>query len=272
MNIEGVGAQLYVWSQVLGKEGKSVEGNFDGVLRDVRDAGLDGAEWNLSAAGDPECAASLKRAYDAQGLRIPSLYSGGSYHIREDAARTVAETLRLAAFAAEIGCPAVTANPNPIGRDKTDDELRIQAEHLNRLGEGLRNLGMELFIHNHDPEIRNHAREFRSNLALTDPNLVHFCVDTHWVYRGGEDPVALLREAVHRTRSLHLRNSVNGVWSESFGDGDIDHRQIRQVLEEGNFRGWLLLELAYEGGTVLTRSLTENVRLAGAYLREIFTC
>jgi inosose dehydratase len=270
MTIQGVGTQLYVWSQVFGKENKPLEEHLDDALREVADAGIQGAEGNLSWVGSPEKATHVKGRYDRHGLTIPSLYHGGAYHTRDAAQKTVAETLELAAYARDIGVPAVNVNPNPIGREKTDDELKTQAEYLNRLGEGLRNLGMFLLIHNHDPEIRNDAREFRANAALTDPSVVFFCVDTHWVYRGGGDPVGLLREVIGRTRSLHIRQSQGGVWDETFRDGDIDHRAIRAVLEEGGFQGWLLLELAYEGKTTLTRPLVDNARLGRNYIREIF--
>ncbi|MBM3215675.1 TIM barrel protein [Candidatus Poribacteria bacterium] len=270
MELHGIGAQLYVWSQVFGKEGKSVEEDLDEALGEVVAGGFDGAEGNLAWAGTADKARRVRQLYDAHGLQIPSLYHGGAYHTVDDASRTIAETLSFARYAADIGCPAVNVNPNPIGRDKTGAELRIQADGLNRLGEGLRALGMSLYIHNHDPEIRNNAHEFRANVRLTDPALVSLCVDTHWVYRGGADPIGLLREVIARTRSLHVRQSQGGTWDETFRDGDIDHREIRRVLEEGEYSGWLLLELAYEQKTVLTRSLAENAKLARGYVREVF--
>jgi inosose dehydratase len=270
MEIEGIGTQLYVWGQVFGREGRSLDAHLDEALAQVAAAGFDGAEGSLSWTADAPRARAVAAAYRRCALRIPSLYHGGPYHSAAEAERTVAETLRLAAVARDLGCPAVNVNPNPIGRDKKDDELRTQAEHLNRLGAGLSDLGMELYIHNHDPEIRNNAREFRANAALTDPSLVRFCVDTHWVYRGGGDPVELLREVVERTRSLHIRNSERGVWSESLGDGDVDYAAVRAVLDAGRFRGWLLVELAYEGQTRITRPLVENARLAREYMRAVF--
>jgi len=270
MRIEGVGTQLYVWSQVFGRENRSLEEHLDEALRQVAEAELSGAEGNLSWVGSPEKARRVRRLYDAYRLALPSLYHGGAYHTPDAAQKTVAETLELARYACDIGVPAVNVNPNPIGRDKTDEELNTQAEFLNRLGEGLQQLGMFLMIHNHDPEIRHDAREFRANAALTDPSLVFFCVDTHWIYRGGGDPVALLGEVVGRTRSLHLRQSQGGIWDETLREGDVDHHAIRAVLEAGNFEGWLLLELAYEPKTTLTRPLVENARLGRRYLREVF--
>jgi inosose dehydratase len=129
---------------------------------------------------------------------------------------------------------------------------------------------MGLWLHNHAPEMRDEGRELRSNLDRTDPALVGFCADTHWIYRGGGDLLEYLERYGDRLGSLHLRNSVAGVWSETLGDGDLDHRAIAAKLAAARFDGPLIVELAIEEGTPQTRSLVENMRISRAYLREVF--
>ena len=51
--------------------------------------------------------------------------------------------------------------------------------------------GMRLMLHNHDADMTEGAREWRAILHHTDPKLVWFCVDVHWVYRGKQDPLVL---------------------------------------------------------------------------------
>ncbi|MDA1192998.1 MAG: sugar phosphate isomerase/epimerase [Candidatus Poribacteria bacterium] len=270
MNAQGVGTQLYVWSQVIAADGGKIDDRLDEVFADVAAAGIDAVEGWLSWVETPEKLAGVKQLAEKHGLAIPSLYTGGAYHSADDGAKAVARIAREAEIARELGCGMINTNPNPIGRDKTDDELKTQAANLNALGERLRSLDMALVIHNHDPEIRNDAREFRLNAEWTDPAFVSFCVDTHWIYRGGGDPVELLREVAERTLSVHLRNSTDGVWDESFGEGDIDHRAVRAVLEDARFNGWLFLELAYDKETPRTRPLRENARMGRDYIRDIF--
>ena len=105
--------------------------------------------------------------------------------------------------------------------------MKIQAAALDRLGGLLREMGMVLAYHNHDAELRNAAREFHHMLLGTDPQNMAFCMDVHWVYRGsGNSQVAVfdvLRLYGSRIRELHLRQSINGVWTETFCDGDIDY-------------------------------------------------
>lgn len=111
------------------------------------------------------------------------------------------------------------------------------------------------------------AREWRHLFKNTG---VSFCIDTHWVLRGGQDPMSIVREAGQRLASLHLRNSRNNVWTESFGDGDIDHQELAAYLKEIQYQGYLVIELAYQNETSITRPLEENLRLSRQYAEQVF--
>lgn len=270
MKIQGVATQMFVWGQVYGKAGKAVDENLDEIFGYISQAGYDGVEGGLSWTPDQKRADQLRQLLDKHSLRLPSLYHGGVYHERDEAEKTIEDTIRLAQFASQIGCPAVNVNPASIGREKTDDELRIQGEYLNRMGAALKEIGMSFYIHNHTPAIINNARELRADCEYTDPELVGLCLDTHWVYRAGVDPLSLMKEYPNRIKSLHIRNSRDGIWMESFGEGDIDHIAMKQVLQGIGYDGWLIVELAYEQDTKLTRSLPENSKLSREYVKKIF--
>jgi len=270
MSIKGIATQMYVWGQVYGREGRAVEENLDEVFGHIAEAGFDGVEGGLGLASSAEKVKILRQLLDKHSLRLPSLYHGGVYHVREEAEKTIKDTLGLARFAAEIGCPGVNVNPAAIGREKTDDELKVQCEYLNKMGEALKEIGMSFYIHNHTPAIVNNARELRANCDNTAPELVGLCLDTHWVLRGGVEPLGLMQEYPNRIKSLHLRNSKDGIWMEDFGDGDIDHLEMSKILSEIEYDGWLIIELAYEQKTQLTRSIQENSRRSRQYARKVF--
>jgi sugar phosphate isomerase/epimerase len=127
-----------------------------------------------------------------------------------------------------------------------------------------------MVVHQHAPELREEAREWRSELRNTNPDLVSFCVDVDWLKRGGQDPMALLKEAGKRIASLHLRSARNGVWMEELGDGDIDYRQVAAYMKEIGYQGYLVVELAYEKQTNPTRNLEENMRRSRLYAEKVF--
>ncbi len=177
--------------------------------------------------------------------------------------------LRRAWIAREHGLEVVVMNPDTTGREKSDEELATQARSLDELGAKLRELGLRLAIHTHDPEMRSGAREWYHILRNTRAENVSFCLDLHWVLRGGQDPLALLRAAGPRIIDLHLRNSRDGVWLEDFGAGDIDHAKVAEVLGEIRYRGTYTVELAYEGKTARTRTLEENLKRSLEFVRTV---
>jgi len=194
------------------------------------------------------------------------------FHEPGTAENTVSGIFEAAAFAAELGVSSITVNPASKGggAEKTDDELKIQAEYLDKMGSKLKTYDMSFFIHNHTPEIVSNAREFRSYCDLTDPDFVNVCMDVHWVLRGGVDPFQLTQEYGNRVGAMHVRNSKDGVWMEDFSDGDIDYPAYRDLLETFDYDGWITVELAYEAKTDITRPLVEDARISREYVREVF--
>jgi inosose dehydratase len=262
--------QLYVWTQVLGREGKKLGDALDRVLGEAKAAGYPAIEGDLSFFESPETAGRIQAALRKHGLKMPSVYTGGNLYDSAKAPSTVDSIVERAERAAPAGAAGITMNPDVIREGKTDDQLNTQAAWLNRLGERLHALNLGLWIHNHDPEMKDHGREARSNLDRTDPKRVGFCADVHWIWRGGGDPYEYLEKYGSRLGNLHLRNSHAGVWSEELGDGDLDYRRVAGILKEKQFSGPLVVELALEGGTPQTRPLVESQQISRAYVKAVF--
>jgi len=256
-----LGTQIYVWTQ----QKAAVEDALGGVRR----AGYDRLEM-MAQFFEPALLERTKAALRANRLELCSVYNGGPMHEAEGAEQTIAKTVALADVVKPLGVPAINFNPNPLSGPKTDAQLAVQARSLDRLGKELKQRGLRLTLHQHAPEMRDHAREWRYSLRNTDPDLVWFCVDVDWIKRGGQDPMTLLGEAGKRIASLHLRSARDGVWMEDFGDGDVDYRQVATYLKEIGYQGYLLVELAYEKATNPTRSLEEDLRRSRLYAEKIF--
>jgi inosose dehydratase len=261
-----VAAQLYVWTQQFRKERRTLAEGVAGALAATRRAGYEHVEL-MASFFDPGVREHTLPALKANALDAPIVYDGGPMHEPEAAEKTAAKTLELAAAAAPAGARIVNFNPSPKRDRKTLEELKTQARYLRRLEADLRARGVRLILHHHNPEMAEGAREWRFLLAETD---VPLCLDLHWAHRGGQDPMGLLREAGKRVASVHLRNSRQGVWTEDLGGGDIDYRPVADYLRNNGFAGYLVVELAYENGTAITRSLEENLRLSREWLAKVF--
>jgi inosose dehydratase len=263
---QGVSCQTYVWSQVLGAQKKKLGDCLDQVFGEIRSGGYGGVETMADFLDKPDLADLLAK----HRLRLTGVYSGGALHDREKAKPVLARLTGLGPRIKKLGCDVLVVNPDPIGREKTDAELATQTAMLTELGRELHESGVELNVHTHAPEMRSNGREFRSNLDNTDPSLVGLCADVDWIRRGGGDPYQLLTRYADRIGCCHLRNSVNGVWSESLGDGDIDYRRIAKIFADIRKRIYLTVELAYEQKTQRTRALAEDAALSRKYVRAVF--
>ncbi len=208
----------------------------------------------------------------SEGLRMPSLYVGGSLHERTGADRTIATALEVGSLCVPFGCKAIVNNPDPKPGDvsKTDAELRVQADSLNRMGRSLTQHGFELRVHHHTPQLTENAREWRHILQHTDPEYVSMCVDVDWAYEGGFQAIAFLKEVGQRLREIHVRSARNKVWLEDLEDSDIDYRSVAEYLKQNGLAPLIVVELAYRAATRITRPLPEDLRLSRIYAERIF--
>ncbi len=111
-------------------------------------------------------------------------------------------------------------------------------------------------------------------LLASDPKNVSLCLDAHWVYRGsGNSQVALfdvVRLYGKRIVELHIRQSKNGIWQETFTDGDLDYRRLASDLKAQSIRPLLVLEQCLEKGSPNTMGPVEAHRQDVAYAKSVF--
>jgi inosose dehydratase len=261
-----IAVQLYIF----GEPAQKVAEPLAEVLASAHRAGYENVQGWLAYYETEADAVKLSSLLEREHLIMPCAYAGGAMHTQEGADKAIETILRQARIAAKQGLEVVVHNPDPIQREKTDEELEIQARNLNRLGAGLNELGVRLTIHQHDPEMRSGAREWYHILKQTDPTKVYFCLDLHWVYRGKQNPYRLLEDAGNRVVDLHLRNSHEGLWAEDLGPGDIDYSRVKGILDRLQYKGYYTVELAYDPETKPTRSLEENLRRSFQFVSRGF--
>jgi inosose dehydratase len=262
-----VGSNIYGWGQYAQRDKKPLD--VEEVMSALRDAGYDYLEGFMDVK-QPEATAKFADQSKAKGLQPVSIYVGARLHEADQAGAEVSKVLAAAKVCQQAGFQVITCNPAPIGREKTDAELKTQAAALSELGEGLNALGLKLGIHHHMPEMANHAREFHYNFDHTKPSVVGFCYDVHWVWKGGVTPLDALKQYGDRVVTWHLRQSRDGVWWEDLDTGDIDYDAVTKYAREHKLPRRFTVELAIEPGTKITRSVVENHRRSREFVRKVF--
>ncbi len=222
------------------------------VLRQAPALGFDGIELASDFAWPAERWRSL---LDETGLELLSAMAGLSALENSWAERVE--------FYRALGCsrlivPGLTRDlMNPAG-------YREAARRLNTLGAELQRHGFTLGYHNHAWELdrsSNGARGIDTLLGETDPAVVRFEFDAHWLEFGGESAVEFIRRHASRVMAIHARDfSKRDRCETPAGHGDVDFPALIPLCAAND---WPVI-LEYEAGNAL-----EAVRCGATYLRGL---
>ncbi len=262
-----VGSNAYGWGQYAQRDKKPLD--LGEVMSALQDSGYDYLEGFMNV-NQPDENGKFADLMKAKGLQPVSIYAGARLHEAGKADAEVAKVLAAAKVCGQSGFKVLSCNPAPIGREKTEEELKTQAAALASLGEGLKAMGMKLGVHHHMPEMANKAREFHYDFQHTKPDVVGWCYDVHWVWKGGIMPLDALKEYGDRVVTWHLRQSRDGVWWEDLDTGDIDYEAVAKYAKQHKLARRFSVELALEPGTKITRSVVENHRRCREFVRRVF--
>ena len=267
---------IYPWLTFYRRQGRDFEANLESSIKKIKKSGADSLEPILST---PEKTVQLADVLIDQGVAMVSAYVNSKLHEKTDVQESINTVLKLARIAQDqMGTKIIVTNPIPIHWDgpenKNDDQIKLQGESLTNLGEALSREGLTLAYHNHDPELRLAGREFHHMLASTDPRYVKFCLDSHWIFRGSGDSNVALYDVIKlygdRIVELHVRQSREGIWTETLGDGDIDYSFLTKVIREIGIHPLVTVEQAVEENSPNTMDSLAAHKISHAIARDIF--
>lgn len=192
-----VGLQLYSVRQSLAADPW-------GTLESIAEAGFKYLEAaNHNARNDPGVgfdvpAKDLREKLAALGLSIVGC------HINP-----LDETIlpRALEYQAELGNTAFGCDIEFFPYGDIDYVLR-RAETFNTIGALAKSHGMTFYYHNHFQEFQKFGDAYVYEIILenTDPELVKLELDTYWIYRGGQDPIAWMNRYADRVLLLHQKD------------------------------------------------------------------
>ncbi len=271
-----ISCNQYTWFTFFRRAGKAWADDLDYSLGEFAKSGIKALEPSFEKAEDVERMAPLLKKH---GIMVPSFYVNSTLHDASVAQESLATVLAIAKAAKGIGAKMVVTNPSPTnwnnGRVKNDAELIEQAKNLDRLGAELRKMGLKLAYHTHDMEMKAGAREFHHMMLNTDPANVTFCLDVHWIFRGSDNSELAVFDVLKlygdRVTELHLRQSKDGVWLETFQPtGDIDYNRLAAELVRRKITPHLVIEQSLEKGTPDNLTAVEAHRQDLAMVQKTF--
>lgn len=220
-----VAVQPYTIREALAKD-------YAGALEQVAEIGYQGIELGLPPAG--MSIPQQKELLDRLGLKVVGTHAG--FDTLDFDTDVIADYLE-----AVDGGKFVTIS---LRFESREDVLR-KAAKMNQIGEKFRQRGLQFLYHNHNWEFVKFDGEYALDILLreTDSNLVKTELDTYWIQKGGEDPVAYLSKLKNRAPMLHIKDMEAGdeqAFAE-IGKGVLDFQAIAQVAEEIGVE-WLVVE------------------------------
>ena len=87
-------------------------------------------------------------------------------------------------------------------REKTLEFVRRCDEIAERLAEH----DIELYYHNHHIEFVKYEGEYLLDIIRDNTKYMGFELDVHWIHRGGEDPIRVIKNYKDRIKLLHLKD------------------------------------------------------------------
>jgi inosose dehydratase len=270
-----IASNEYSWITFYERQGRDWSADLDASLREFAKSGIAGYEPSVNSPKELNLLAPLLRRHS---LEMRSVYVGCTLHTKKEADQSLEQVKAIAVAAKPLGVRIIVTNPSPIRwggpEAKTDAELELQASYLDRMGAALRKQGIVLAYHNHDIEMQHAAREFHHMMLATHPEHVSLCLEAHWLYRGSGNSQLAMFDIVRlygsRIAEVHLRQSKNGIWTETFGEGDIDYTRLTKELAALNLRPHLVLEQCVEKQTPNTMDAVAAHQKDLEYASHIF--
>lgn len=165
----------------------------------------------------------------------------------EEAALDEDRLMKAFEAAAEIGIPIVNIGPG--GKSDVEEDFERQTDLIARMAEQAERFGVTLCCKAHvGASIYNTPTTLRAIEKIKSPAF-GIDMDPSHIYRAGEEPAEALKQVIHRTRHIHIRDckgrgpSPGAPQDQACGRGDIDLLAYCRVMVESGYSGPVCLEI-----------------------------
>ena len=198
-----------------------------------------------------ENVAGFRKAIDELGLNVSSCTAStspmlpgmpGEFLCNPDDYKKIVEDCRkLDCDMLRIGMLPMTCMGN---YQKAVDFAKEANEYALKLKED----GIDLYYHNHHVEFVRYDGEFLLDIIRANAPALGFELDSHWIHRGGQDPVKFIKKYAGSIRLVHLKDYRIG--EMPIPEGGVDFTSIVQFAEvgEGTLDMPAIIQAGLEGG------------------------
>ncbi len=160
----------------------------------------------------------------------------------------------------------------PVPARESKEELFKFIDDFNTIGEKIHKYGFKLTYHNHHFEFV----KFDDGKSIMDylyeglnPETVSFCLDTHWVQRGGGNPTTWIEKLAGRIDILHLKDmavikDASGIVPliTEVGNGQIDFDSVVRVAEKSGVKYYCVEQDTCPGDPL------DSLKISAEYIKK----
>ena len=175
--------------------------------------------------------AGFRRAIDELGFNVAAVSAGVGYWPGmpgETLSRTD-DFKKMVDDAKALDCDMMRIGAMPIQNMLDFGKAVDFAKEADECAHKLREHGIDLYYHNHHFEFVRHNGKYLLDILKENTQLMGFELDTHWIQRGGENPVEFIKKYAGRIRLLHLKDFRIGRFKEP--EGGLDMTSMESIMK-----------------------------------------
>lgn len=218
------------------------------ILRQCKQIGYNCFEVSLVPM-TPENVATLQRAREELGIQIGAM----SAHVipldkKEGEWVKKVDNLqenfdKIVSDCRKVDCNLLRIGIMPAAHMGSYEDVVAFAKEADMMAGRLKAEGIDMYYHTHHFEFGRYRGEQILDIVRNNTEHVGFELDTHWIQRGGDNPVSVIRRCAGRVRLLHLKDyrinshkcSVEGLDTDviefaELGEGNLP---IKECIEAG---------------------------------------
>lgn len=154
--------------------------------------------------------------------------------------------------------------------EATEEEVKERIKQMNAFADIIYPYGFKFTYHNHEHEFRKLGDKTVMDMLVEglDPVKTTFCLDTHWVQRGGGDVCAWIEKLAGRIDIIHLKDMVirpdRTPTMCEIGYGNMDFHRIIAAAEKAGVQYYVVEQDECDGDSF------DSIKKSADYIRANF--
>ena len=175
--------------------------------------------------------AGFRRAIDEIGLNVAAVSAGVGYWpgMPGETLSRPDDFKKMVDDAKALDCDMMRIGAMPIQNMLDFNKAVDFAKEADECAHKLREHSIDLYYHNHHFEFVRHNGKYLLDILKENTQLMGFELDTHWIQRGGENPVEFIKKYAGRIRLLHLKDFRIGRFQEP--EGGLDMTSMESIMK-----------------------------------------